>query len=200
MKNHIVFVAVFLWLVSAFAATAPAAWKFVATGDSRGDDHGVNTEILGEIANEIVAAGGVELVVVPGDLITSGGTNQFQTWRDTMAPVYNAGIEVYPIRGNHDDDNDAAWITKFGADIPDNGPSGAVNYTYYVEHNNALFIGFDNYIGSYGRIPVSPIPATMISCSMVPGIALMLLMVMSIQLWIFLVIAGTMIPAQPILV
>lgn len=155
MKNHIVFVAVFLWLVSAFAATAPAAWKFVATGDSRGDDHGVNTEILGEIANEIVAAGGVELVVVPGDLITSGGTNQFQTWRDTMAPVYNAGIEVYPIRGNHDDDNDAAWITKFGADIPDNGPSGAVNYTYYVEHNNALFIGFDNYIGSYGRIPDS---------------------------------------------
>ncbi len=156
VKSHIVFVAVFLLLVSAFAAGASAAaWKFAVICDSRGDDNEVNTAILGEIANAIVAEGGVELVIFPGDLITNGGVSQFQTWRDTMAPVYNAGIAVYPVRGNHDDDNDLAWINKFGADIPDNGPSGAVNYTYYVEHNNALFIGFDHYIGSYGRIPDS---------------------------------------------
>ena len=98
--------ALFILLVSAFAATAPAAaWKFAVICDSRGDDrpedeNRVNVLILGEIANAIAAEVGVELVIVPGDIIDSGGTSQFQTWRNTMAPVYNAGIEVYPVRGN----------------------------------------------------------------------------------------------------
>jgi len=142
------------------AALAPASlagtpWQFIVTGDSRGSDNGVNTVILGELAAQI-ASQAVDFVLFPGDLV-SGYVNQTAlesqlfTWRDTMQPVYDAGIDVYPVRGNHDVGSPAgftAWNNVFtGAyALPGNGPAGEENVTFAVEHNNALILGLDQYV------------------------------------------------------
>ena len=84
------------------------SWRFIVTGDSRsnGEYNGVNVPILTEIANEIVKSN-VDFALFTGDLVVGYSDqekiqSQLKTWRDVMQPVYNAGIGVYPIRGNHD--------------------------------------------------------------------------------------------------
>lgn len=149
--------AVLLCLLLSSALFA-APWRFIATGDSRGSDNGVNTVILSELATEIVSQD-VDLIVFPGDLV-NGGVNQealesqLLTWRDTMQPVYDAGIGVYPVRGNHDlgsPSGDTAWNNVFSGPyaLPQNGPEGELNLTYSVAHENALFLGLDQYIRSH---------------------------------------------------
>ena len=76
-----------------------------------------------------------------------------------MHPVYDEGIAVYPVPGNHDvSDNPyingnyeagvAAWNTVFSGPyaLPQNGPVGEVNMTFSVTHKNALIIGLHEYI------------------------------------------------------
>src|SRR6185436_16079601 len=76
-------------------------WKFMVFGDTRGTsvDSQVNTEVLTELAsaatNEKPA-----FVVVLGDLVFSGDMPSFESWSNIMSPVYQAGIGVYPLRGN----------------------------------------------------------------------------------------------------
>ncbi len=137
------------------STVAAAPWKFVAVGDSR--DHvagldGVNTEILGEIATEIVARN-AELVMFPGDLVygyddEAGFRGELQVWRSTMAPVYNAGIAVYAGRGNHElpsmADGLAIWNDEF-PDLPTNGPAAEQRATYSATHKNALIVSLDLY-------------------------------------------------------
>ena len=146
-----------LCMVFSSAGLAEIPWKFVVVGDTRsnGEDNGVNIAILGEIADEIVAQN-AEFVLVPGDLVI-GGVNQtaiesqFNTWRNTMQPVYDDGIPVYVVRGNHDVGSPAgttAWNNVF-PELPDNGPSGELNLTYSVIHKNALIIALDQYIASH---------------------------------------------------
>ncbi|MHC5060973.1 MAG: metallophosphoesterase family protein [Planctomycetota bacterium] len=152
-------------------------WSFIVTGDSRssGENNGVNIEILGELAAEI-AASDAEFVLFPGDLVDGNDgleimEIQFETWYNTIKPVYDAGIGVYPVRGNHDvarierkslwkrltgylrpgknkadePDEMSAW-NKFFDYLPDNGPEGEKNLTYSFTHKNALIIGIDQYI------------------------------------------------------
>ncbi|MBU0617038.1 MAG: metallophosphoesterase [Planctomycetes bacterium] len=145
---------VLLWATLASPSVADP-WKFIATGDSRGTDNGVNTTILGELATEIVNQS-VDLVIFPGDLVTGGVDqatleSQLLTWRDIMQPVYDAGIGVYPVRGNHDLGSPAgvtAWNNVFSGPygLPQNGPAGEENLTFAVEHENALFLGLDQYV------------------------------------------------------
>ena len=81
--------------------------RFVVTGDSWGPDNGVNTAILAEMAQATVDEG-VDFTLIIGDLVfgyrdtQADFESQLTTWRDTMQPVYDAGIGVYPCRGNHD--------------------------------------------------------------------------------------------------
>ncbi|MHC4867179.1 MAG: LamG-like jellyroll fold domain-containing protein [Planctomycetota bacterium] len=138
-------------------------WRFVATGDSRDDDResrrdpddgtydGVNNNRCAEMANCVIAER-AELVLVPGDLIDGGFLDletQLELWKSIMQPVYDAGITVMPVRGNHEiagstpgDD----WKAVF-PEIPENGPTGEKGYTYYNVHRNALFVGIDVYDG-----------------------------------------------------
>ena len=143
-------------LCAALASTVLAEpWTFIAVGDSRGSDNGVNLEILSELASEIVSQA-VDLVVFPGDLVTGGVDQaalegQLLTWRDAMQPVYDAGIAVYPVRGNHDLGDPAgttAWNNVFSGPyaLPQDGPAGEENLTYAVVHENALFLGLDEYV------------------------------------------------------
>ncbi len=153
---RVVFVAVLG--LSPWASFAQTPWRFIATGDSRGGDNGVNTTILSEIAIEIVNQD-AEFVVFPGDLV-NGYVNQAAlesqliTWRDTMQPVYDAGIGVYAVRGNHDVGSPGgvtAWNNVFSGAyaLPGNGPAGEVNLTYSVTHRNVFVLGLDQYITSH---------------------------------------------------
>ncbi len=137
---------------------AKTAWKFVVVGDSRGSDNGVNATILGEIATQIVNQD-AEFVLFPGDIV-KGYNNQTElqsqllTWRNTMDPVYDAGISVYAIRGNHDIGRPAgvtAWNNVFSGaySMPGNGPAGEENLTYSVSHKNVFILGLDLYTSSH---------------------------------------------------
>lgn len=157
---------VFLFFILLFAcpvAIGWGPWRFIVTGDSRGEDHddnnGVNTVILGEIANEIVREG-PEFVLFIGDLVAGEAgqdviESELYTWRDVMDPVYEAGVVVYVIRGNRDEGVPAgveAWNSVFvderdsgGYDyrMPENGPAGQENLTYSFSHKNAFVVGLD---------------------------------------------------------
>lgn len=139
-------------ILASGSALAQTKWKFIAVGDTRGTSSSdiINTPVLTEIANEIVAQQAA-FVLVPGDLAYSGSLTAFQTWKNIMAPVYNAGIGVFPIVGNHDANAVSAFLQVFGPDLPDNGPSGEVNRTYAFTYNNVLILGLDTELNP-GRV------------------------------------------------
>jgi hypothetical protein len=147
----------FLWLLTLLLPTPvahaqTAKWKIMVLGDTRGTSTSdqINTTILTELADEIVAQSPA-FIVISGDLVYSGTLSAFQTWKSIMTPVYQAGIGVYPVMGNHDANAPAYFIEVFGPDLPDNGPAGEVNRTYAISHNNALILGLDTYVNP-GRV------------------------------------------------
>ncbi len=126
-------------------------WRFMVFGDTRGTSSGsqVNTNILSELAsaatNEHPA-----FVLVPGDLVYAGNLPAFQAWSNIMAPVYQAGIPVYPVLGNHDDDSDpTAFTTFFGPSLPANGPVGEIGRTYAIVWSNVLVLALDTYVNPH---------------------------------------------------
>jgi len=145
-------------------ATNAAPVRFVVTGDSWGTDNGVNTLILAEIAQATVAEA-VDFTLLIGDLTNgyaddqAGFESKLTTWRNTMQPVYDAGIGVYPCRGNHDAIgvkpaadptgalSKAGWDTIFTGPyaLPGNGPSGEENITFSFTRENVFVIGLDHY-------------------------------------------------------
>lgn len=182
-----VLIALHLSCVAAWPAGAsvplPAPWKFAVLCDTRGDSNplnlnksGVNEVVVNAIARDIVKEG-AELVIVPGDMINgykyidTSYFDQFMTWRKAMTPVYDAGIKVYPVRGNHEtgpllnNEQDLwspteknapainaipelkiAFLEAFNDSwIPANGPEGEKRLTYSFSRHNAFFIGVDEY-------------------------------------------------------
>jgi hypothetical protein len=143
------------------AAAQP--WKFVVITDSQGygsdDTNGVSTTMLNDIASYVANTEQPELVLFTGDLVSGTGTqagleSQLTTWRNTMAPIYNAGIDVYAIRGSHDVGenvyrswSNTAWNNVFAGQyaMPTNGPTGEVGVTYSFTYSNAFFAGIDCY-------------------------------------------------------
>ena len=111
----------------------------------------MNAEILGPLAEQI-AKSGADFVLFPGDLMTgslqhSTTKKYLEQWRTMMAPVYKAGIKVYPIAGNHewtDYKLPEDWRNEF-PELPGNGPKGEEQMTYSFTHKNALVVGLDEY-------------------------------------------------------
>ena len=146
------FACILLLIATTVLYAGAAPWRFIAVGDTRGSSSTtpINSEILPEIANQIVNQG-AKFVIVPGDLVYSGSSANFQSWRNLMGPVYQAGIKVYPVLGNHDANDVSGFISTFGTDIPDNGPTGEIDRTYAIEHDNVLVLALDNY-RNLGRV------------------------------------------------
>lgn len=127
-------------------------WTFAVMGDTRGPDDspGVNTQIVSSIAMDI-ASNACRFVLVTGDLIWGGSgdiRDQYDVWKNAMAPVYRAGIPIYPIRGNHEyirDPTGTVWRSVF-PNLPTNGPAGEVGLTYSFAFSNAFCVGLDEYI------------------------------------------------------
>ncbi|MHC4084938.1 MAG: right-handed parallel beta-helix repeat-containing protein [Planctomycetota bacterium] len=152
-------------------------WRFVVVCDSRDDAggssdpddpdkyDGVNNKRFQEIAEAIIAEK-AEFVVFPGDLVKGSGAglliDQLNCWKggddfsnNLMHDVYDAGITVMPVRGNHEihgDDPSRDWKAVFPG-IPDNGPDNYKGFTFYIKHRNALFIGMDVYDGKDDNKP-----------------------------------------------
>lgn len=145
------------------SAGAWETWTFIVTADSRSESHeetlGVNVAILTELANEILDKN-PDLFLFAGDLVVGNTTQalleeEFLQWRQVMQPVYQAGIPVCIVRGNHDGGSSAtttAWNNVFkdetasgGLDysLPQNGPVGEENLTYSITHKNAFILALD---------------------------------------------------------
>jgi hypothetical protein len=127
-------------------------WRFAVVGDT----HVGSSDTIAEMIPYMLADN-IDCILIPGDLAEGGLAatgaelmTQLTKWQTLMKPLYDNGIGVYPIYGNHEDDarnNVNMWNAVFSGDydLPQNGPAGEENFTYSVSHKNALFIALDNY-------------------------------------------------------
>lgn len=155
--SHKIFIQSFILTVILFLihfnAMSQSKWRFAVLGDT----HVGSSDTVGEMI-PFLLADSIECVLVCGDLAEGGLAcsaaeleAQLTWWQSIFAPLYDAGIGVYPVNGNHEDDahnNISVWNTVFSGafSLPQNGPSGEQNLTYSFTHKNALFIGLDNYV------------------------------------------------------
>jgi len=132
---------------------------------------------LSELAAEFTSQN-VDFIVFPGDLVNGVGSTpiqfegQLRTWVQTMKPVYDANIDVYVCRGNHElgdvwshypdpgtqpepnDNFSHRWLNVFGSDsepnqkLPGNGPASEKYMTYSVAHKNVFVVCLDQYAGT----------------------------------------------------
>ncbi len=164
-----------------------ASWKFAVISDTQGDNTPqknkscINDAVVRAMAADIVREK-PDLLIVAGDLVNgwfkNGGTDyarQYANWKEAMGPVYRAGIEVYPIRGNHDSGPERLALPPLPSFlepppdtpillkktfrnafselyIPKNGPVDEEGLPYSFPHKNALFVGLDQYTGGQHRI------------------------------------------------
>ncbi|MEN6622247.1 MAG: metallophosphoesterase [Smithella sp.] len=155
------------------------SWKFAVVSDTQGNNKNINKTcindaVLQTIADDIVREK-PDLVIVAGDLVNgwfrNGGTNygtQYKNWKIAMKSVYQAGIPVYPIRGNHDSGPERlilkplpvhleppvdtplilkeSFRSSFAETyIPENGPVNESRLTYSFVHKNSFFIAMDQF-------------------------------------------------------
>ncbi len=125
---------------------------FMVVCDARGNDNGINEAIVLEMVDEALTQG-ADFFVASGDMVN--GTpdevtfeSQLTSWVDAMSPLYNAGIGVFPVRGNHEDHSVDAWNNVFSGQYqnPLNGPPGEENLTYAVEYPGVLLLSMDEYV------------------------------------------------------
>ena len=100
-----------------------------------------------------------DFVLFPGDLVGTGGQTVYSTWKSTMQPVYDAGIGVCPVAGNHEISGGAsatnAFMSMFITPYTTAPFSGMTNMvvdnssfdgrSYAFNFSNALFLCMDNY-------------------------------------------------------
>ena len=145
--------------------------RFVITGDSRwndghprpGDDNGVNGAAMKTLAKAIIADK-PDVLLFTGDCIWAKTddeeTSQLHNFLGYMKPIYDAGVKVLVIPGNHDADAphaDEIWRKSFVGPYanPDNGPSGGKDLSFYYKTGNCLFVGIDEFVhGSKGATTV----------------------------------------------
>lgn len=130
-----------LFLLFPSIAASDPKWKFLVFSDSQDPAglNGVNTTLLAEIV-QVVTNAKPAFVLFGGDLSTYASAAAFQTWTNTMGPVYQAGIPVYAALGNHDCLELPAYLEVLGPTLPDNGQPGEQRLTYSVAYSNALVL------------------------------------------------------------
>ena len=137
--------------------------RFIVTGDDRWDtrapragldENGVNVAGLGRV-NKAIVSEKPDVLLMNGDLVGGGQTDeeetsQFTTWIKAMQPVYDAGIKVLTVRGNHEmhcPHPADVWLKAMSGprSNPDGGPVGEVGMTYAFTFQNVLFLGLDEF-------------------------------------------------------
>jgi len=118
------------------------------------DENGINKLILSEEVAATIKEK-AKFILYNGDLVLGyttedGFRSQLQDWIKIMQPLYDAGIHVYPVRGNHDAFSKGAvkvWNEIFSGPyaLPQNGPAGERNMTFAARESNALILGVDQF-------------------------------------------------------
>lgn len=147
--------------LSFLAHSGQAPLRFIVTGDDRwdthggraGDENGVNVAGMKRLAAAIVAEK-PSLLLFNGDTIGGGDdaqeASQYKTFLGAMQPIYDAGIKVLAVRGNHEmhaAHADDLWRTAFSGPYanPGNGPKGEEDLTYSYRVGDVLFLGLDQF-------------------------------------------------------
>ncbi len=124
----------------AFRADAQS-WKFFVCSDTQSASYvvPVDTNILGEFA-AVVAAERPAFVLCAGDLVNVATVENYAIWTNVMSPVYEAGIPIYPVMGNHDVQDLPPFCYQFLGAISRLPTFDAVEKNYAFTWSNALFL------------------------------------------------------------
>lgn len=152
---YIICLLLFLSFGNIITAQAGDTTRFIVTGDSRGSSSGVNNTILSEIVQATLDEN-AEFILFDGDLVYGSSDSarlqaELMQWRSVVQPLYDAGVGVFPVRGNHDSYNRNVWDIVFSGQyaLPDNGPAGEENVTFSYTTKNVLVVGVDEYTNTY---------------------------------------------------
>ena len=157
---------------------APAlSWKFAMISDSHDSNMSKTntgvTSYLSPIINYIVAEK-PDFILQTGDLITGAQTlptspvykkydMQYANYKQVTAPLSQANIPLFVIRGNHDyairdKDQDLAhaYLEHEASIMPQNGPPDAKGLSYSFIHHNIKFIMIDQFVNASDGIVTLP--------------------------------------------
>jgi hypothetical protein len=152
------------FLLTLTAAATTNVWKFGIMGDTRGawtngtslptNQWWVNVPVVQAIASNMLAEG-VQCAINSGAIIYElwfgdhpDPQYQYDIWKAAIAPLTNAGIPVYTVRGNHEtyqETNGSIYRANFAGGLPTNGPPNEVGLTWSFATNNALIVGLEAY-------------------------------------------------------
>ncbi len=93
-------------------------------------------EIGGDLSDNLA------LIMIPGDLVVTG--SNYSQWNNhffTPGEELFSQVPVYPVLGNHEQ-NSPYYFQYFN--LPDNGPTGAEERTWYKDYGNIRIIGLDS--------------------------------------------------------
>lgn len=138
-------------------------FRFIVTGDDRWetkgaragmDENGVNVAAMKTLVKAMLAEKPALLLfngdLVGGATIDEAEASQLQTFMGTMKPMYDAGVKVLVVRGNHEmhcPHSADVWRKTFSGPYanPAGGPAGEEGLTFALPYGNALFVGLDQF-------------------------------------------------------
>lgn len=148
-------------LVAALIAAAglPAfAWKFASMADSRGDNNGVNVDVLTKIVGQINKEN-VDLVLFQGDAVNGGCddtclSSQMDTWLGVMKSL---NCPWYYTCGNHEVSRATSEdVLRNKLNQPMNGPADNKELVYSFNHKDAHFVVLNSeHIGQFHHVQES---------------------------------------------
>jgi len=170
------------WAAGEAGASSGGVWSFVLIGDTRDVTKASATGISGglnDLARHIAAEPvKPDMVIHAGDLTNGYWLKapspllkldpkaryraMYGNFLSATAPIRDAGIPMYFVRGNHEFGGEVnpgtgvaeliqAYGETFASKMPQNGPDDSKGLNYSFTHKSANFIVTDQYTGSQGR-------------------------------------------------
>jgi hypothetical protein len=153
--------------------------RIVVTGDGRAeypwktdkrryeDVEGINKKITAEIVRAVLDER-AQMMLWTGDLANVNEKkpetlrSELIAWRSMMQPLYDHGVVVLPVRGNHEvryytengpvdgepiREGAQIWNEVFSGQyaLPDNGPANEKNISFYCTRGSVLVVGLDQF-------------------------------------------------------
>lgn len=143
--------------------------RFVATGDDRWDvrspragqdENGVNVRAMRALVAAMLKEK-PQVLLFNGDTIGGGSdeqqASQYKTFMATVKPMYDAGVKMLVVRGNHEmraAHADDLWRATFTGRYanPDNGPEKEKAFTFSYKLGNVLFLGLDQFMTKQAEV------------------------------------------------
>jgi hypothetical protein len=155
-----------LRIVVAGDGRAEYPWGLHRSADNQGINETVTKAISDAVLNERAS-----ILLWTGDIVNVNDANAdtlkngLEKWRGIMEQLYSKNVKVWPVRGNHevyryleaDPDGEpipnaaGVWRDVFSGPyaLPNNGPKGQEDLSFYSIEDSALIIGLDQYEGAH---------------------------------------------------